>query len=144
MPHCGRPLYNNLLWSNWQPHLLSHVIIIGNSFHDSFADVRGRCQLAGGNTGEFLFEARRNSADYHLEAQCKRISLAPGLFEDRDIRRHETKQVAFSTRWPWTLCFISFDRSCPGEAPYPSRTSCNLADDALGFHDLRGILDIQD
>ncbi|KAL3857535.1 hypothetical protein ACJMK2_012192 [Sinanodonta woodiana] len=31
MPHCGRGLYNNLLWSNWSPRL-QNLIIIGNSF----------------------------------------------------------------------------------------------------------------
>jgi len=32
MPHCGRALYNNLLWANWEPSLLSDMAIIGNSF----------------------------------------------------------------------------------------------------------------
>ncbi|KAM8960688.1 SRR1-like protein [Pelodytes ibericus] len=32
MPHCGKALYNNLLYSNWSQHALSNMIIIGNSF----------------------------------------------------------------------------------------------------------------
>ncbi|XP_061388429.1 SRR1-like protein [Musca vetustissima] len=32
LPHCPNCLTNNLLWSNWQPHLLSNVILINNSF----------------------------------------------------------------------------------------------------------------
>ncbi|XP_055002702.1 SRR1-like protein [Sorex araneus] len=32
MPHCGTALYNNLLWRNWSPDALSHMLIIGNSF----------------------------------------------------------------------------------------------------------------
>ncbi|KAJ7416133.1 SRR1 domain containing [Willisornis vidua] len=32
MVHCGKALYNNLLWSNWSPAALSKVVIIGNSF----------------------------------------------------------------------------------------------------------------
>nr|XP_022345343.1 SRR1-like protein [Crassostrea virginica] len=32
MPHCGKSLYNNLLYANWSPDRLCHVIIIGNSF----------------------------------------------------------------------------------------------------------------
>ncbi|XP_055972545.1 SRR1-like protein [Sorex fumeus] len=32
MPHCGTALYNNLLWKNWSPDALSHMLIIGNSF----------------------------------------------------------------------------------------------------------------
>ncbi|XP_057688825.1 SRR1-like protein isoform X2 [Corythoichthys intestinalis] len=30
--HCGKALYNNLLWKNWSPNCLPHVVIIGNSF----------------------------------------------------------------------------------------------------------------
>nr|XP_054749280.1 SRR1-like protein [Lytechinus pictus] len=33
MPHCGKPLYNNLLWANWSLEL-SNVIILGNSFNN--------------------------------------------------------------------------------------------------------------
>lgn len=32
MVHCGKALYNNLLWRNWAPAALSNMVIIGNSF----------------------------------------------------------------------------------------------------------------
>uniref|UniRef100_A0A8C5LQE6 SRR1 domain containing n=1 Tax=Leptobrachium leishanense TaxID=445787 RepID=A0A8C5LQE6_9ANUR len=32
MPHCGKALYNNLLWSNWTQEALSNIVLIGNSF----------------------------------------------------------------------------------------------------------------
>ncbi|ESO04612.1 hypothetical protein HELRODRAFT_78679, partial [Helobdella robusta] len=32
MPHCGRPMYNNVLSSNWDKDRLGHVCILGNSF----------------------------------------------------------------------------------------------------------------
>lgn len=32
MPHCGRAMYNNLLWANWSPQDLSQLALIGNSF----------------------------------------------------------------------------------------------------------------
>ncbi|KFV51420.1 SRR1-like, partial [Tyto alba] len=32
MVHCGKALYNNLLWRNWSAGALSKMIIIGNSF----------------------------------------------------------------------------------------------------------------
>ena len=31
MLHCGKPLYNSVLWANWGPGL-SNVIILGNRF----------------------------------------------------------------------------------------------------------------
>lgn len=32
MVHCGKALYNNLLWRNWSEGALSKMVIIGNSF----------------------------------------------------------------------------------------------------------------
>ncbi|XP_053138709.1 SRR1-like protein [Hemicordylus capensis] len=32
MIHCGKALYNNLLWRNWSVEALSRMVIIGNSF----------------------------------------------------------------------------------------------------------------
>lgn len=32
MPHCGKPLYNNLLYSNWSIKNLNNLYLIGNSF----------------------------------------------------------------------------------------------------------------
>ena len=31
MLHCGKPLYNSVLWANWGP-ALSNVVILGNRF----------------------------------------------------------------------------------------------------------------
>ncbi|XP_076434636.1 uncharacterized protein LOC143274648 [Babylonia areolata] len=32
MPHCGKALFNNLLWANWSPWRLPHLVVLGNSF----------------------------------------------------------------------------------------------------------------
>jgi hypothetical protein len=31
MPHCGKPMYNNVLWANWHRERLSRIVIIGNT-----------------------------------------------------------------------------------------------------------------
>ena len=35
MPHCGIAMYNNLLWANWDPSILSKIAIVGNRFSSS-------------------------------------------------------------------------------------------------------------
>ena len=32
MPHCSLGLYDNLLWANWGPDTLAHIILFGNRF----------------------------------------------------------------------------------------------------------------
>ncbi|KAK7088783.1 SRR1-like protein [Littorina saxatilis] len=32
MPHCGKALFNNLLWANWSPRQLQQMVVMGNSF----------------------------------------------------------------------------------------------------------------
>ena len=32
MPHCDRPMYENVLWANWQTRFLTRFVIFGNSF----------------------------------------------------------------------------------------------------------------
>ncbi|XP_076063870.1 SRR1-like protein isoform X3 [Oratosquilla oratoria] len=39
MPHCGKALYNNLLWANWTLSSLANCIIIGNSFATTVQNV---------------------------------------------------------------------------------------------------------
>jgi len=34
MPHCGKALYNNLLWTNWKSTSLCRTLLIGNSFSE--------------------------------------------------------------------------------------------------------------
>lgn len=36
MPHCGKPLYNNLLWANWHPDSIANTVLLGNSFSTIF------------------------------------------------------------------------------------------------------------
>lgn len=42
MPHCGKELYNNLLWANWDVEALPLCVIIGNSFSTIVQNVPSR------------------------------------------------------------------------------------------------------
>ncbi|XP_047470688.1 SRR1-like protein [Penaeus chinensis] len=42
MPHCGKELYNNLLWANWNAESLPMCVIIGNSFSTIVQNVPSR------------------------------------------------------------------------------------------------------
>lgn len=42
MPHCGKALCNNLLWTNWSPSQLARLYIIGNSFSRIVLDTPSR------------------------------------------------------------------------------------------------------
>uniref|UniRef100_A0A673HQ44 SRR1 domain containing n=1 Tax=Sinocyclocheilus rhinocerous TaxID=307959 RepID=A0A673HQ44_9TELE len=42
--HCGKALYNNLLWRNWTPQTLPKLIIIGNSFHGIQESIKYNCK----------------------------------------------------------------------------------------------------
>jgi len=37
MPHCGRALYNNVLWANWDR--LERILVVGNGFTDFCDDL---------------------------------------------------------------------------------------------------------
>ena len=44
MPHCGKAMYNNLLWANWSVDRLGKMVIIGNSFnsyHEKYSAMGG-------------------------------------------------------------------------------------------------------
>ncbi|NXJ77139.1 SRR1L protein, partial [Trogon melanurus] len=51
MVHCGKALYNNLLWRNWSAGALSRMVIVGNSFRS-------------------IEERRRSSASYTTLSPC--------------------------------------------------------------------------
>lgn len=59
--HCGKALYNNLLWKNWSKHCLSQMIIVGNSF----------CGM------------RDRSVDRKFKRDYSYISLAADVCEER-------------------------------------------------------------
>lgn len=57
MPHCGKALYNNVLWANWNEKLLQKAVIVGNSFAgymDAIAPTRRGLSDREKGTGECI------------------------------------------------------------------------------------------
>ncbi|XP_017269381.1 SRR1-like protein [Kryptolebias marmoratus] len=61
--HCGKALYNNLLWKNWSAQCLTLVVIIGNSFNG----------------------ITERTIERELKRDYSYISKAVGLCEDRPL-----------------------------------------------------------
>ncbi|XP_037536385.1 SRR1-like protein [Nematolebias whitei] len=61
--HCGKALYNNLLWKNWSAQCLTQVMIIGNSFNG----------------------IRERTIERELKRDYRYISEAVGLCEERPL-----------------------------------------------------------
>ncbi|KAK3592636.1 hypothetical protein CHS0354_034712 [Potamilus streckersoni] len=67
MPHCGKGLYNNLLWSNWSPRL-QNLIIIGNSFAQIVLSTPKRFLLRAGN---FILKVQPYTTEKDLPINSK-------------------------------------------------------------------------
>ncbi|XP_042211799.1 SRR1-like protein [Homarus americanus] len=65
MPHCGKELYNNLLWANWNPVSLPLCIIIGNSFSSMVQNTLSRILK---QQYKFIYLAESLFKEYPLEA----------------------------------------------------------------------------
>ncbi|XP_071539369.1 SRR1-like protein [Panulirus ornatus] len=65
MPHCGKELYNNLLWANWNPISLPQCIIIGNSFGSIVQNVPSRILK---QHYKFIYVAERLFKEYPLKS----------------------------------------------------------------------------
>lgn len=103
MPHCGRALYNNVLWANWGRESLHHVMIIGNSFNRYMDQVRPtRRGISDSdpltrNCIELLFEKK-----LIIEEEFKNDFEVVGALNDFCIHTFDTlnssKQIAWENR----------------------------------------------
>ena len=62
MPHCGKALYNNLLWANWGTNL-KNVVIIGNSFNSMVERVPQRILE---DTGHYILKIQPYTTEKEL------------------------------------------------------------------------------
>lgn len=72
LPHCGKALYNNLLWANWNASSLSHCVIIGNSLSSIVQNVPTRIMR---EQFKFIYQSHDMFKELPLDS----------LVEDNDI-----------------------------------------------------------
>lgn len=75
MPHCGKPMYNNVLFANWSPGRLSRVVLFGNSL----TSVRDRAP---------------SSAQFSRNFQCIERALGGGASGSAVVRETELSVAA--------------------------------------------------
>lgn len=78
LPHCGKELYNNLLWANWSASSLSFCIIVGNSFSSIAQNVPTRILR---EHYRFLY----NAQDIFKELPLKSLVKDDDIFNDVSI-----------------------------------------------------------
>lgn len=78
MPHCGRPLYNNVLFANWNCDQLKNILIVGNSFNKFKENVVSKEEFV---TYRYLFEA----SNFCREVCLRPFNIAPEAFNDLSL-----------------------------------------------------------
>lgn len=96
LPHCGRALYNNLLWANWGPGL-SRVIVVGNSFTRLFDTVLNGILEA---RWTYLLRAVAHAEEYSV-ANSFRFR---DIFNDLSIHVFPAAKVAAFPEEYWDDC----------------------------------------
>ncbi|KAM6930785.1 SRR1-like protein [Xenentodon cancila] len=104
--HCGKALYNNLLWKNWSAQCLSPIVIIGNSFTSM----------------------RERSIEREFKQQYSYISKAVDLCEERMLPCPSRLIDVFSDTAVITFPANSlnkFPQSSWGDSPEPQYQHCD-------------------
>lgn len=85
--HCGKALYNNLLWKNWSPRCLPLVTIIGNCFsgiRERFVQGMNEIRWFGnGGWGDVLYPITSRTIEREMRQDYNYISKAVDWCEER-------------------------------------------------------------
>lgn len=90
MPHCGKSLYNNLLWRNWGLQL-ENIVIIGNSFTHMIDSTPNRILK---KTANYVIKIQPYSTEIPLEVP----SQYDNIFNDTSI--HTFSSVSLKSAPP--------------------------------------------
>ncbi len=98
MPHCGKALYNNLLWANWKLENLRNLIIVGNSF-SGYVD-KTRPTRRGKSDSDLSTENCIRSvieSDALIEMKCSNQFPIIGSFNDLSLHIVKSKEEIFKS-----------------------------------------------
>lgn len=109
MPHCGKSLYNNLLFANWSPDRLCHIVIIGNSFTNMVLNLPSstlkRCAPLVMKIqpfteevvfpGNFQYQDVFNDTVIHVFSKDKLLSIAAEFWEDCPAPTYDEDDLEF-------------------------------------------------
>eukprot|EP01112_Ceratiomyxa_fruticulosa_P023252 TRINITY_DN8812_c0_g1_i1.p1 TRINITY_DN8812_c0_g1~~TRINITY_DN8812_c0_g1_i1.p1 ORF type:complete len:384 (-),score=91.09 TRINITY_DN8812_c0_g1_i1:95-1246(-) len=93
MPHCGKQLYNNLLWANWERDNIDRVVIFGNSF-SNYALRDGK------SSSNNSIDQLKQSSDKKIRKKNKR-KITEGIVshhQDKKIHDEHQHQVNYIDR----------------------------------------------
>ena len=119
MPHAPYNLYNNLLYSNWNPSSLAKVIIIGNDFN-----------LCAKMCGGYNLDFRRQYKFIHAAIENNMFSFNPielsesltNVWNDQSVTVFPSDTLPPSDHCCWKLAdekpLPDFDEVEPNEQPY--------------------------
>lgn len=94
MPHCGKALYNNLLWANWNPDRLQRMTIIGNSFNNMYSNTPER--TLNSQAGYIV-----KILPYTQEVPVQNSFCYPDIFNDTSVHFFPGKRLAMFPAELW-------------------------------------------
>jgi hypothetical protein len=87
MPHCGKALYNNVIFSNWSDKSLDNLFVIGNSFK-TITSMEG----FSSDTYKYICGSLKGAFESRPEERCEYTNG----FNDMSITRFDSSLIDFS------------------------------------------------
>lgn len=95
LPHCDLPLYNNLLWANWNLKQLSELVIIGNSFQSyELNDAKGSLK----EKAKYVYLANK----FITEVRISNVFRFTDIFNDLSLHYFKIGSLSSVDSFMWT------------------------------------------
>ncbi|XP_070807500.1 SRR1-like protein isoform X3 [Pituophis catenifer annectens] len=110
MIHCGKALYNNLLWSNWSAEALSQMVVVGNSFRGFEERLLAKVFYENYSyIAKVLVATQEEALPPHLQH--------PDVFNDTSVHRFPPQKLRDLPQDCW---------ACQPEPLYPEETQLEI------------------